>query len=68
VGFKVLELRRTRIGPVTDRGLKTGKWRELEADEIEALLAGETAPKDPRGPRGALHRGHRGRKPERRRR
>jgi 23S rRNA pseudouridine2605 synthase len=45
VGFKVLELRRTRIGPVTDRGLKTGKWRELEEDEVEALIAGETESK-----------------------
>jgi len=41
VGYKVLELRRTRIGPITDRRLKTGRWRELEAEEIRALLAGE---------------------------
>ena len=45
VGYKVLELRRTRIGPITDRGLKTGKWRELEPDEVEALLSGEESPK-----------------------
>jgi len=43
VGYKVLELRRTRIGPVTDRRLKTGRWRELEPEEIQALLAGESA-------------------------
>jgi len=42
VGYKVLELRRTRIGPVTDRRLKTGKWRELEREEVQALLAGES--------------------------
>jgi 23S rRNA pseudouridine2605 synthase len=43
VGFKVLELRRTRIGPVTDRGLKTGRWRELEPSEVKGLLAGDEA-------------------------
>jgi len=53
VGFKVLELRRTRIGPVTDRGLKTGRWRELEPDEVESLLAGDVAPKASPGPRRA---------------
>lgn len=42
VGFKVLELRRTRIGPVTDRRLKTGRWRELEREEVQALLAGKS--------------------------
>jgi len=52
VGFKVVDLRRTRIGPLTDRGLKTGKWRELERREVDALVSGETetAPKT-RGPR-----------------
>ena len=42
VGYKVLELRRTRIGPITDRRLKTGRWRELEPAEIEALLSGKS--------------------------
>ena len=41
VGYKVLELRRVRIGSITDRGLKPGRWRELERREILALLAGE---------------------------
>lgn len=40
VGFTVTDLRRARIGPITDRGLKEGHWRYLERDEIEALLAG----------------------------
>lgn len=40
VGFTVTDLRRARIGPITDRGLKEGHWRFLERDEIEALLAG----------------------------
>ncbi|MEZ6019077.1 MAG: pseudouridine synthase [Planctomycetota bacterium] len=38
VGHKVTSLRRIRIGPLTDRGLKVGKWRALSRDEVEALL------------------------------
>jgi 23S rRNA pseudouridine2605 synthase len=49
VGYKVLELRRTRIGPVTDRRLKTGRWRELLSAEIDALLAGKSEMDPPRG-------------------
>jgi 23S rRNA pseudouridine2605 synthase len=64
VGYKVLELRRTRIGPVTDRRLKTGRWRELERGEVEALLAGESEIAAPaRGrpaPRGGPRSGPRG--------
>ena len=40
-GYKVTELRRVRIGPITDRGLKPGRWRELLNREIDALLAGK---------------------------
>lgn len=53
VGYKVLELRRTRIGPLNDRGLKTGRWRELEPKEVKSLLAGEEqAPTRPERGRG----------------
>ncbi|MDF1838516.1 MAG: pseudouridine synthase [Planctomycetota bacterium] len=38
VGHKVVSLKRIRIGPLTDRGIKTGKWRALSRDEVEALL------------------------------
>jgi 23S rRNA pseudouridine2605 synthase len=39
VGSKVLELKRTRIGPLTDRGLrKPGRWRRLTREEVQALL------------------------------
>lgn len=41
VGHKVLQLRRVRIGPISDRGLKPGRWRELAREEVQALLAGE---------------------------
>ena len=37
VGFTVLKLVRTRIGPLTLEGLEIGKWRELGRDEIADL-------------------------------
>lgn len=40
-GFKVLELKRIRIGTLTDRGLKPGRWRELLREEVKALLEGD---------------------------
>jgi pseudouridine synthase len=43
VGFKVLKLVRTRIGPLTLEGLQVGKWRGLTAGEIASLRkAGST--------------------------
>lgn len=39
VGYKVVDLERVRIGSLTSRGLKTGRWRELLRHEIEELLA-----------------------------
>lgn len=43
VGYKVTDLRRVRIGPLTDRGLKPGRWRELLFREVEALARGDTS-------------------------
>jgi len=37
VGFKVLKLVRTHIGPLTLEGLEVGKWRELSSAEIAML-------------------------------
>lgn len=37
VGHPVQSLRRTRFGPISDRRLKPGDWRELTADEVEKL-------------------------------
>jgi len=37
VGHPVQELKRTRIGPISDRRLKPGEWRELTAAEVKAL-------------------------------
>lgn len=50
VGYKVLVLERTDIGPLSVRGLKAGKWRPLSRDEVESLLslADEAAEKAPK--------------------
>ena len=37
VGFKVLKLVRTRIGPLGLDGLQVGKWRELTPAEMSQL-------------------------------
>lgn len=37
VGFQVLKLVRTRIGPLSLLGLEVGKWRELSAAEVKNL-------------------------------
>lgn len=39
-GHKVQDLKRIKIGPLTDRGIKPGSWRPLKRAEIEALLSG----------------------------
>jgi 23S rRNA pseudouridine2605 synthase len=59
VGHPVRELTRTRIGPLSDRRLKPGAWRDLTADEITTLqaLANRSAPtRPPRRPRPAAAR------------
>jgi 23S rRNA pseudouridine2605 synthase len=43
VGHPVRALRRIRIGPLQDRRLKPGEWRELSAEEIQALKAASSA-------------------------
>jgi 23S rRNA pseudouridine2605 synthase len=37
VGHPIDRLKRTRIGPITDRTLPVGAWRELSAAEVAAL-------------------------------
>ena len=59
VGHPVRELTRTRIGPLTDRRLKPGTWRDLTPEEITTLraLANRPAPTPPpRRPRPAAAR------------
>jgi len=58
VGFEVVELRRSRIGTLTDKGLRFGFWRPLSAAEVaelNALAAGEEVRGAVKGPvrRGA---------------
>jgi 23S rRNA pseudouridine2605 synthase len=40
VGYPVVALVRTAIGPVTASGLKPGTWRELTLDEVRSLYMG----------------------------
>ena len=44
VGHPVERLTRVRIGPVADRVLRPGTWRELTATEVRALRAGVADP------------------------
>jgi 23S rRNA pseudouridine2605 synthase len=46
VGHPVRRLVRTRIGPLTDRTLRPGAWRELTTDEWRALTAAVAGPHD----------------------
>jgi 23S rRNA pseudouridine2605 synthase len=39
VGHPVVRLVRTRIGPLVDRRLTAGEWRQLTGDEVRALAA-----------------------------
>ncbi|HVG73019.1 MAG TPA: pseudouridine synthase [Vicinamibacterales bacterium] len=41
VGHPVRKLRRVRIGPITDRRLRVGEWRELTRNEVEKLKTGK---------------------------
>ncbi len=48
VGHPVVRLIRTRIGPIADRRLAPGRWRDLSAGEVQALAdaaAGRVAPR-----------------------
>jgi 23S rRNA pseudouridine2605 synthase len=39
VGYKVLQLRRTHIGTLSDRSLRDGEWRPLLRAEVQELLS-----------------------------
>jgi len=54
LGHRVRRLKRTAIGPVTDRGLKIGNWRRLHPAEVKALRrcgGGGGEPKDTKASR-----------------
>ena len=48
VGHKVSKLKRVKIGPIDDRGMKPGELRELRPHEIRGLL--KRPPRPPAGP------------------
>jgi 23S rRNA pseudouridine2605 synthase len=50
VGHPVQTLKRTRVGPIADRRLKPGQWRELKSDEVAALK--KAAARPARGSKG----------------
>lgn len=45
LGFNVERLIRIRLGPLTLRGVKSGSYRELRPDDLEALRKAAAAPK-----------------------
>ena len=56
VGHQITRLVRTRIGPISDRSLQPGAWRELTTDEWRALteavavaVVGAEPPREPTG-------------------
>jgi 23S rRNA pseudouridine2605 synthase len=50
VGHPVVRLVRVRIGPLADRGLAPGEWRELTAEEVRALQESVATSRGPRRP------------------
>lgn len=53
-GYKVRELHRVSIGPLKDRGLSVGNWRQLGPEEVKAILAAgqeSSGPRPKRKPR-----------------
>jgi 23S rRNA pseudouridine2605 synthase len=49
IGHPVVRLVRIRIGPVLDRTLRPGEWRELSAGEVRSLEEAAATP-EPRRP------------------
>jgi 23S rRNA pseudouridine2605 synthase len=56
VGHPVRELRRTRIGPLQDRRLKVGQWRDLTEAEVAGLRKAETRREKPAGASSSTRR------------
>jgi 23S rRNA pseudouridine2605 synthase len=56
VGHRVTRLVRTRIGPISDRALQPGTWRELTSDEWRALTESVAAATPRRDASGTIDR------------
>ncbi len=50
LGFKVQRLVRIRLGPLTLRGVKSGSYRELRPEDLEAIRKELAAPKPKKAP------------------
>jgi len=48
LGHKVRRLKRTAIGPITDRGLKIGNWRPMKGREVAMLKRTASQQRGPR--------------------
>ncbi|MGB2756352.1 MAG: pseudouridine synthase [Acidimicrobiia bacterium] len=49
LGYPVISLSRTKIGPIADTRLRLGEWRTLELGEVNALRAAATQREDHAG-------------------
>lgn len=56
LGYKVLRLVRTRIGPIRDPKLRQGHWRELEAREVIELRKSASGRISNKGATGGIKR------------
>lgn len=56
LGQKVMRLRRVRIGPLADPGLKSGQFRKLRLDEIRALERCSREPRSRQRPKRSTQR------------
>ncbi len=56
VGHPVSELKRTKFGPLSDKRMKPGDWRELTGDELKVLKARAARPLPDQAAQAAAHR------------
>ena len=56
IGHPVQRLVRSRIGPITDRKLRPGAWRELTVDEVRSLERAASAGESPAAGDPGRHR------------
>ena len=65
VGHPVRRLTRTRIGPIADKRLRPGEWRDLTGAEIRMLRDRASRPASPSAPPPRPHRARRAEGPPR---
>ena len=67
IGHSVLKLRRVRIGPLTDDGLKPGYWRLMSPAEVARLMKPPQSPKSPSKSRRPSSKSSKSSKPQEKR-